>query len=248
MASWEALTAELDFWAGYGLEARFWWRDDDARAPSPALDRLAAISTAAATPVALAVIPADLDPGLHAWLEGRPLVSVLQHGWAHANHTPAEARACEYGPERPTAVMLTELATGRGKLATLPRFVPALVAPWNRIATDLVPRLPEAGLSGLSVLGPRPAPIDGIVVANVHIDIMDWQAGRFAGEASALDQAIAHLRGKRTGQYDAGEPTGLMTHHLYHDEACWRFIAAFLAQTRAHPAARWLDAAAVFGR
>jgi hypothetical protein len=40
---------------------------------------------------------------------------------------------------------------------------------------------------------------------------------------------------------DPTEPTGLMTHHLYHDEACWRFIGAFLSQTRSHPAVRWLD-------
>lgn len=248
MASWEALAQELDQWGAYGLEARLWWRDDDARTVSSALERLIAISEATQTPVALAVIPADLDPGLDAWLAARPLASVLQHGWAHANHAGDGERQCEYGLDRPIEVMLTELAAGRARLSRLPRFLPVLVAPWNRIAPELVALLPRAGLHGLSTLGPRGQSPPAIALANVHIDIMDWQAGRFAGEAPVLEQAIAHLRRKRTGQCDPGEPTGLMTHHLYHDEACWRFIAAFIAATRSHRAVRWLDAGAVFAR
>lgn len=248
MASWEDLRGELDLWGQYGLEARLWWRDDDARAPSPALDRLLAIGTDTATPVALAIIPRDLDPGLGARLAEQPLVFVLQHGWAHANHAPADDRQNEYGLDRPFDVMLAELAAGRDKLVPLPRFLAILVAPWNRIAPELIPLLPAAGMRGLSGLGPRPAPIDGIVVANVHIDIMDWQTGSFGGDARALDQAIGHLRRKRTAQVDPTEPTGLMTHHLYHDDACWRFIEAFIGATRAHPAVRWLNAAEVFSR
>lgn len=247
MASWADLARELDLWGEYGREARLWWRDDDARAPTPALERLLALAAAVGIPVALAVIPADLDPGLGPLVARFPAAFALQHGWAHANHAPATDRQCEYGLDRPIDVMLAELAAGRAKLAALPRFVPVLVAPWNRIAPELVPLLPQAGVCGLSTLGPRPAPIAGVAIANVHIDIMDWQAGRFAGESAVLTQAIAHLRAKRTGRADAGEPTGLMTHHPYHDEACWRFIETFLARSRAHPAVRWLDAAEVFG-
>jgi hypothetical protein len=40
------------------------------------------------------------------------------------------------------------------------------------------------------------------------------------------------------------QPIGLLSHHLRHDGAGWDFLARFLTQTAAHPAVRWLDAAA----
>src|SRR5260370_330913 len=53
MSAWQSLMDELDRWpAG---TATFWWRDDDATAASPALDRLPALSD---QPLALAGIPA----------------------------------------------------------------------------------------------------------------------------------------------------------------------------------------------
>jgi hypothetical protein len=76
---------------------------------------------------------------------------------------------------------------------------------------------------------------------------MDWRgSGGFVGVFAALEQAITHLRQRRTGEADADEPTGLMTHHGFHDEGCWRFIQEFLGHTQAHPAVRWLDAKDAF--
>ncbi|MDA0702442.1 MAG: polysaccharide deacetylase, partial [Proteobacteria bacterium] len=40
MTDWHAFSQELDRWAADGRRATFWWRDDDARAPGPALDAL----------------------------------------------------------------------------------------------------------------------------------------------------------------------------------------------------------------
>ncbi|MEK9660397.1 MAG: hypothetical protein VW644_01455, partial [Alphaproteobacteria bacterium] len=42
-APWDALAAELDVWAAAGRTATLWWRDDDADAASPALERLLAL-------------------------------------------------------------------------------------------------------------------------------------------------------------------------------------------------------------
>jgi hypothetical protein len=38
----------------------------------------------------------------------------------------------------------------------------------------------------------------------------------------------------------------LLTHHLAHDDGCWRFIAAFVQRTHAHGCARWLHARDIF--
>ena len=45
---------------------QFWWRDDDASAPSPALERAVGLSRKYGIPLALAVIPQDATPQLFA--------------------------------------------------------------------------------------------------------------------------------------------------------------------------------------
>lgn len=137
--------------------------------------------------------------------------------------------------------MLAELAIGRARLLALfgDRFRPVLVPPWNRIADGLVWRLGESGLAGLSRFGPR-RDGEGDAVVNTHIDILDWHGSRgFVGDRAALGAAVAHLAAKREGRADAGEPTGLLSHHRDHDEACWTFLSAFRDAVDRHPAAQW---------
>lgn len=50
--TWEAFAAEIAAWRDAGLEVEFWWRDDDAGRPTPALDRL--LRTASRNDVPLA--------------------------------------------------------------------------------------------------------------------------------------------------------------------------------------------------
>lgn len=253
MTGWDDLKEELDAWAavrnGAGRQATFWWRDDDAVVPTPPLCRLLDIAAAADVPVALAVIPRDTGEPLRLHLETRPQAFVLQHGWSHDNHAPDGERQEEFGVHRPLPVMLDELTRGWAKLSVFARALPVMVAPWNRMDAHLLAHLPSAGLGAVSTLGPRGAaePVAGVRRVNVHVDIMDWQGTRgFIGLDRALDQVIGHLRARRTGDADADEPTGLMTHHSFHDEDCWRFIAEFLGRTRDHPAARWLAADKAF--
>ena len=245
-APWDALARELDDWGAAGRVATLWWRDDDATAPGPELDRLLALGVGRA-PVALAVIPKPTGDDLARRLATAPFARVLQHGWAHRNHRPAGQPSAEYAADRPLAIMTDELARGREHLRDLfgARALPVLVPPWNRIDAAVVGALPALGLRFLSVFGPR-APGSTRVV-NTHVDPIAWRAGRgFVGEAKALGDLVRHLEDRRTGKVDATEPTGLLTHHLGHDEPLWRFLDRLLARTAAHPAARWLDARDVF--
>lgn len=253
--AWDAFGNELDAWAASGRTASFWWRDDDAVAATPELDRLLAITAAHDIPPALAVIPAQAEPSLFARLAHAPQATVLQHGYAHRNHAPAGARKCELGDERPAEAVLAELARGRALLdaATRGRALPVLVPPWNRIGATVQARLGEAGLTGLSTSKPRARRrvAAGLVQANVHVDPIDWAAqrrgeGGFAGDHQVLDAALRHLRARRSGTVDATEPTGFLTHHLVMDEATWRFAERLAASVARHPAARWVAAGAVF--
>jgi peptidoglycan/xylan/chitin deacetylase (PgdA/CDA1 family) len=243
---WRALERELALWAAADRVATLWWRDDDAVAPSAALDRLLALAAGRA-PVALAVVPEPTGEPLARRLATAPLVRVLQHGWAHRNHRPPGERSAELGADRPLTAVTAELARGRDRLATWfgARFLPVLVPPWNRIDPTVVAALPALGLRGLSCFGPRPAGQRSTV--NTHVDPIAWRAGRgFVGEDKALGELVRHLADRRADTVDADEPTGLLTHHLVHDAALWRFLDRLLACTASHPAVRWLDARAVF--
>ncbi len=250
MSGWKALRAELDRWRQEDRRASFWWRDDDASAPGEALEHLLALAGRHGLPLALAVIPADADAGLADVLRRRPRLQLLQHGFSHRNHAPATEKKMELGPHRPYGEVARELRAGRKRLEALfgRRFLPALVPPWNRIDPALLPRLPGLGFAGLSTFRARAAaaPAPGLRQVNCHIDIIDWRERRFAGEAAALGQAVGHLAARRQGAADPAEPTGLMTHHLAHDAAAWRFLDRFLGATAAHPAARWLGARQAF--
>ena len=70
----------------------------------------------------------------------------------------------------------------------------------------------------------------------------------FAGAAAVLAALAGHLHARRTGGADGDEPTGLLTHHLVHDDDTWDFVAALLAHIGRHPAGRWRSAADLFGR
>ncbi|MGI9336246.1 MAG: polysaccharide deacetylase family protein, partial [Gammaproteobacteria bacterium] len=124
------------------------------------------------------------------------------------------------------------------------RFRPVLVPPWNRIAAALEPELASLGIRALSTFGPRHRQpiVPGLIRLNAHIDIIDWRGTRgFRGVDGVLADTVAHLRMRRAQHMDATEPTGLLSHHLDHDEGCWAFVEAFNARVHAHPAACWID-------
>ena len=231
MSDWSALDEELSCWQAVGRQATLWWRDDDAGDATPALDTLLDLAAAAGVGVALAVIPAAARPALAERL---------------ANHQPAGMKSSEFADERGEAALRGDLGRGLDRLRELfgQRLLMAFVPPWNRIGEAAVSLLPGIGFRALSAYRPRPVvePRPGLRQVNCHADVMDWKHGRgFIGTRKVVADIVEHLADRREGRVDAAEPTGVLTHHLDHDPACWAFMQTLLERTRAHPAARWLE-------
>jgi hypothetical protein len=183
-----------------------------------------------------------LDADGHARVAASRHATVLQHGYAHANHAPPEGRSIELGG-RDLEIVLAELAQGRAVLADAfgCTFLAVLVPPWNRFDSGLLERLTGCGFIGLSSFGRRArgAAAPGLAQVNAHLDPIDWRGTRlFVGEAAALDRLVAVL--------DADEPIGLLSHHLAMDEAGWEFLDRLLGVLAAHPGARLCRADELF--
>lgn len=246
---WGALGERLDRLGAAG-GAAFWLRDDDAVAPSVALDRLIAMASDHAVPLALAVIPARTGPALAERLAGEDGVTVLQHGYAHLDHSAPGTKKCELGPDRPIETVLSELEAGRDRLSLFANVLPVLVPPWNRIAPDLVRHLPGLGVKALSTFGPRGVAWDGagLLLVNAHVDPVDWRGTRgFVGAPACLRALILRLDAVLSGAVDASEPTGLLTHHLVHDGETFDFLARLLGFTANHGGTRWLSVETLLG-
>lgn len=247
----ELLNEELSRWSDAEKVAPFWWRDDDVQSASSQLDQLLDISARYQAPLSLAAIPDGIENSLRLSLADLKSVQLLQHGFSHRNYAPADARKMELGWHRNGEEIMQQLSTGRAHLQTLfgEQFVPVMVAPWNRIDKRVVAGLTTIGFCGLSTLGPRevrqmPA---GLMVVNVHVDIIDWKQGRcFAGFKACETQIVTHLSAKRAGQVDVNEPTGIMSHHRVHDDGCQQFLASLFDFLGEHSAALLLDAKSVF--
>ncbi len=253
MSDWDDLERELDAWGAAGRTATMWWRDDDAAAPTAALERLLALHASCEVPLALAVIPGAMEDGLAARIAdqrgaGHDL-SVLQHGYRHLNFAGGGDKKCELGDHRPAPVVLAELAEGWQALDHVAGRLSVLVPPWNRISPRLVPMLPELGYRGLSTFDARARPhaAPGLIQINTHIDPIDWKRRRRTYSAAAISaQAVRHLSARRLGRVDSSEPTGLLTHHLAFDDAAWGACQALFDRSRPHAAVRWLRAQDMF--
>ena len=235
----QELTHHLDWFAERDRKVRFWWRDDDAIEPTPALDRMLDLANRHEVDLALAVIPKTATEALADRLSGEPHALVLQHGWQHKNFQRKDLgeKAAELGSRRDPAELMAELASGKKRLETLfgDRFIAAMVPPWNRIAPGIRRRLPEIGLSGLSTFTWYHFPQEGQVQS--HVDILKWKKQvRFIGwESARLRFDLQLTRRQNTGL----EPIGLLTHHLAHDEGCFEFLEVFLEIAAHHDGADW---------
>ena len=201
-------------------------------------------------PLALAVVPDWLDPVVAQIIREESDVWALQHGVSHADRTGGSRRKTELAGEALASGLRHALIRSREVLCLLlrPSLIDVMVPPWNRIDDDVLPMLSGCGFFGLSAFGSRrQSHSGGLLVNNVHIDIIDWRADRrFAGEEACLEAAVRHLEQRRLGAADPAEATGLMTHHLVHDQQCRSFIERFVGVVRDHPATGWLSAEEVF--
>jgi hypothetical protein len=248
-AIWQPLLAELDRWSAAGRGIRLWLRDDDAIAPSPALTRLAHLSETFDIAILLAVIPLLAEAGLVPELRAMPRLLPCQHGCRHANLAGPGAKKSEFGRDRPDAAIAAAIAAARGRLDDLvgPALLPVFVPPWNRIDASVASLLPALGFTGLSCfrdfsLGPAGGPI----LANTHLDIMDWHVGRVGRQHTALIAEICALLAARRARPGADDRLGLLLHHRDHDDAAWDFLDGFLRHAGRHPAVTRTDPRQLF--
>ena len=228
---WRLIDIEAAAWRRAGQAPSLWWRDDDARRPSAALDRLLDLSENYRVPVSLAIIPdVDLAP-LAAQLRNRPFVRAIQHGVDHRNRNEGGAFAAEFKPSAPASEVAKRVEAGWARLSSAVDAAPIFAPPWNRITPNLLEGLlqtPIRAVSGYGAAEPVPA---GLASLNAHLDVLRWDPPRFRGSGGALVRLWRHLRVRRkTGRWT--EPIGLLTHHRNLDEAAWSFLEAFLARTR----------------
>ncbi|KFG66574.1 glycosyltransferase [Microvirga sp. BSC39] len=235
---WSPLNAALERASDHGCPVRFWWRDDDAVADTPALDRLLALARRYDAGIGLAVIPRDLDASLASRLADESSAFALVHGWSHDNHAPPATKKAEFGAHRPVEALVAEAKRGlheaREQLGA--KLLPVFVPPWNRITGELIPHLPHLGFAGLSTFTDRSAasPAPGLLQINTHVDSIDWRGTRSAVEP---EQVIAGFTGaierRIAGEADRDEPIGFLTHHLVHDEVVWSLCERVIAHLAA---------------
>ena len=249
MTAWVLFDEEIERWRRLGREIEIWWRDDDAVNAGAALDRLLALRHRTSVPLALAVVPAHATAGLAERLLREPAeIDVLQHGYAHVNHASLSEKKVELGSHRPATMVLGEIGAGWLALERLfgARALNVLVPPWNRIAPGLLPALPEIGFVGLSTFGTRakPEPARGLRQVNTHVDLIDWKGQHgFVGERAAVNALVNALAASRT---TAGEPIGILSHHLAMDEEAWDFLDLLLQRTITTPGVKMLPARELF--
>jgi predicted glycosyltransferase len=110
---WSPLDRALDRAKDQGCPLRFWWRDDDAVADTPQLDRLLGLARRYDAGIGLAVIPDGIDASLAARLTQEPKAVALVHGRRHANHAPADDKKAEFGAHRPLDVLASDRGSCR---------------------------------------------------------------------------------------------------------------------------------------
>jgi hypothetical protein len=227
---WTFLRQELARWRAAGQAPAFWWRDDDAICPTPALDRLETLAASHDLPVHLAVISAQANmPLAHRVATSNHLVPLV-HGWSHENHAPEGAKKSEFGAPRPGAENDLRAAFARMQHLFPGYLLPVFVPPWNRLDPTFLPVLERAGYRAVSVFGRR---ADGETppFVNTHVDPIDWHGHRSLGDPDRLiASAAAVLAEIRESVSGDPEPFGLLTHHLVHDEAVWSFAEQFVSE------------------
>ena len=211
--AWHRLERELGRLAAAGRQADLWCRDDDACRDSPALARLLAIADAAHVPVALAAIPALIEPSL--------VDAVATARWSRWSSTGTRIAIMR----RPARATGSWVATGRWRRPS-PNWRRA-VAGSNAVRPALRPGAGAAVEShrpgrdratcpsrisrtvDVRPRGRRRNPAPGLVQCNTHVDLIAWRRDRaFIGVDAALDRLVAQLAARRDGTRRSGGTHG----------------------------------------
>lgn len=231
-----SLRETLDQLSAEGKTIDLWLRDDDAVEPTPALEKLVRLTERYSVPLTLAIIPEHTGQLLVDYLNDYHHIDITVHGWSHRNYAGPDEKKRELGLHRPKDAVLSELQHGFEKLSNLypTQFVSMLVPPWNRIDDAIIAGLPDIGYKTLSVFGrEKPATLP---LLNTHIDIMDWHG---TGGGRDHDILFAEITERFRSQAQNATATGILTHHLVHDDTAWAFLEKLFDLTANHPACRW---------
>lgn len=228
------LGQELRLWEKAGRAPVLWWRDDDARAPGEALDRLLALSRRHAAPLTLAAIANPHLSALVRRIEVEPAVEIAVHGFKHINRQP-EGRGfgevvAEDSQEWVRAQLRATVMSFHQAGAQPTLFVP----PWNNLQPQLIEAIGGSSIIAVSAFDQARGLLEGVARLDAHLDVLRWKGGgRFRGRWRFLSR-MRRLMAQRRVSENWDEPMGLLTHHLDHDTAAWAFLDQFLAAFPIH--------------
>ena len=229
------LDRELALWRKAGRAPAMWWRDDDARTPTPELDRL--LNVASGAPLSLAIIPDGDLPALAKRLDGVPGVTIAQHGVDHENRRAYGEARSEFTFGTPGATIARAVLTARRRMEDAGLAPVFFTPPWNESDAPLLQAIKTAGYPAYSV-GIYGRPEEGLLHFGAQVDFLRWKgAPRFRSSGRILNALRRQLEWRRTTDRFA-KPVGILTHHLVHDEATWRGLEWFLPFARMR--FRWL--------
>lgn len=218
------LNHELGIWRRAWQAPILWWRDDDCREPSWQLDRL--LHVRKDLPVTLAVIPDGNLAALATRLETAEGVTVAQHGVDHENKLPAGGPRSEFPEDMSQDAINAAVAAGHARLSAAGLAPLLFVPPWNEPSDRQVKAIKATRYRAFSI-GKNGDSRDGLEHVGAQVDILRWKGKpRFRGRRRIFDALRYELEERRrVGAFD--KPIGLLTHHLVHDEAAWKFLTWF---------------------
>jgi hypothetical protein len=211
-------------WRVGGQAPQVWWRDDDARWPTLAFERLLDLSTRRAAPLTVAAVPDGDLAALAEACRATPGVELAIHGFRHQNRAAPGAPSGEINDQDRLEDVVSELGGAVSAFARAGTPATLFVPPWNSVHPTLSSALVGYGQArNASAAPPR---------LDAHLDVMRWKPRpRFRGAIRFLLRLRRLLAQRRRAQvWD--EPIGLLTHHLDHDPAAWAFLEDFLTVFR----------------
>lgn len=238
--------AELENWiSDKGEPRQVWWRDDDTGRDTVALQGLLSLRRKLGVPLVVSVVPSWISQECAEALSTESDVYVAQHGWDHVDRSLPSQKSIELGGRSDAAFVLGNLRRGAAVLQRmrLPRLLPLLVPPWNRIADDVLAGLCPMGFQSVSTFVRDKRGVDfGLRHINCHVDPIVWREGkRLMSAAELAEVTIRQL--EREGR----QPIGLLTHHLDMNDEAFDRVAAYLSALAEHPLVDFVDPRELFG-